>query len=132
MLKHILIKSFTILGMARGDTSRVWDFYTRDRSTPRRDQYFGGQSDLTASMAWEEDGETTIFFRKKLKVISLDQHLIPAFRVHNNHCAIFTCPLKCKGLFCTHNPVLYAGVTEQIRLKEPQTFPPNFLGFALW
>ena len=79
MLKYTLIESFTILGMARGDTSRVWDFYTRDRSTPRRDQYFGGQSDLTTSMAWEEDGETTIFFRKKLKVISLDQHLIPVF-----------------------------------------------------
>merc|ERR1719427_2263952 len=55
-----------VIGMARGDTSRVWDFYTRDRSTPQRDQYFGGQSDLTASMAWEEDGEATIFFRKKL------------------------------------------------------------------
>ncbi len=54
--------------MARGDTSRVWDYYTRDRSTPQRDLYWGGQSDLTASMAWEEDGETTIFFRKKLVV----------------------------------------------------------------
>lgn len=24
-----------VIGMARGDTSRVWDFYTRDRSTPQ-------------------------------------------------------------------------------------------------
>jgi len=73
-----------VIGMARGDTSRVWDFYTRDRSTPQRDQYFGGQSDLTASMAWEEDGETTIFFRKKLAangptdhdIVDADMHVI--------------------------------------------------------
>ena len=24
-----------VIGMARGDTARVWDFYTRDRSTPK-------------------------------------------------------------------------------------------------
>ena len=27
------------------------------------DTYWGGENDITAAMAWEEDGETTIFFR---------------------------------------------------------------------
>lgn len=55
-----------VIGMARGTTSRIWDYYTRDRSTPRLDTFWGGKNDLTAAMGFEKDGITTILFRKKL------------------------------------------------------------------
>ena len=34
------------------------------RSTPRRDEIYGGTDDLLAAAGWEEDGYTTIVFRK--------------------------------------------------------------------
>ena len=55
-----------IIGMAIEDRSRVHDYYTRDRSTPRLDSFYGGLDSLTAAMGWEGDGETRIIFRKKL------------------------------------------------------------------
>jgi len=55
-----------VIGMARGSSSRVWDYYTRDRATPRFDTFWGGKNDLTAAMGFERDGVTTIVFRKKL------------------------------------------------------------------
>ena len=39
-------------------------YYTRDRSTPRLDSYYGGSSHLTGAIGWEEDGMTKIMFRK--------------------------------------------------------------------
>ena len=53
-----------VIGKAFGDFSHVADYYTRDRSTPRRDEVYNGQDDLTAAAGWEEDGTTTIMFRK--------------------------------------------------------------------
>lgn len=55
-----------IIGSARNSTSRVWDYYTRDRSTPRTDEFYGGQFDLTGATGFEKDGVTTIIFRRKL------------------------------------------------------------------
>ena len=52
-----------VIGTARGGTSRIFDYYTRDRSTPRPDEFWGGQDDLTAAVGWERDGETTVLFR---------------------------------------------------------------------
>ena len=56
-----------VIGMARGSTSRVGDYYTRDRSTPRLDEVYGGTDSLTDAMGYEEDGVTTIMFRRKIK-----------------------------------------------------------------
>jgi len=53
-----------VIGMVKGDLSNIGDYYTRDRSTPRRDAFYGGNDDLTAAVGWEEDGVTTIIFRK--------------------------------------------------------------------
>ena len=53
-----------IIGKANGDLSNVGDYYTRDRSTPRRDDIYGGKDDLSAAAGWEEDGVTTIMFRR--------------------------------------------------------------------
>ena len=44
-------------------TLNTGDYYTRDRSTPRRDEFYGGNDDLTAAVGWEENGVTTIMFR---------------------------------------------------------------------
>lgn len=55
-----------IIGSARNSTSRVWDYYTRDRSTPRTDEFYGGHFDLTGATGFEKDGVTTIIFRRKL------------------------------------------------------------------
>ena len=55
-----------VIGMARGSLGRVFDAYTRDRSTPHPDAFFGGSDDLTAALAYEEDGETVVAFRRRL------------------------------------------------------------------
>lgn len=55
-----------IIGSARGMKHRIGDYYTRDRSTPRLDSFWGGKESLTAAMGFERDGVTTILFRRKL------------------------------------------------------------------
>ena len=71
-----------VIGMARGDASRIFDFYTRDRSTPRRDTFWGGTDDLTAALGWERDGETTILFRKRLSSQHFTDHDIVDESMH--------------------------------------------------
>ena len=71
-----------VVGMARGSTSRVHDLYTRDRSTPLRDAQYGGEDDITAALGWEEDGETTIIFRKKLVANGPTDHSITNAAMH--------------------------------------------------
>ncbi|GFS19097.1 cell surface glycoprotein 1, partial [Elysia marginata] len=56
-----------VIGTAIGQFSRIGDYYTRDRSTPLFDDEYGGQDDLTAAFGYEEDGETTLVFRRKLE-----------------------------------------------------------------
>lgn len=43
------------------------DYYML-RSTPRVDTFWGGHDDITAASGFEENGVTTIMFRKKIKV----------------------------------------------------------------
>jgi len=71
-----------VIGMARGDSARIWDYYTRDRSTPKRDTVWGGSNDLTAAAGWERDGETVIMFRKKLKGNGFTDHDITEENMH--------------------------------------------------
>ena len=56
-----------IVGAVHSDSSsyRVGDYYTRDRSTPQPDSFYGGASDLTAAFGWYENGATHIMFRKR-------------------------------------------------------------------
>ncbi|XP_050076124.1 uncharacterized protein LOC126563522 [Anopheles maculipalpis] len=63
-----------VIGTARGDNHRVWDYYTRDRSTPRMDSFWGGKSDLTATGGFERDGVTTIVFRRPLAASEPTDH----------------------------------------------------------
>ena len=56
-----------VIGSAIGKLSRVRDYYTRDRSTPRPDEFYGGSQSLTAAVGQEtDDGMTTIIFRRPL------------------------------------------------------------------
>jgi hypothetical protein len=71
-----------IIGTARGEMSRVGDYYTRDRSTPRLDSFYGGKSDLTATGGFEADGVTTIIFRKKLEATEPSDHTIEDDLMH--------------------------------------------------
>ena len=55
-----------IIGVARGEQFRVFDYYTRDRATPRRDRFYGGEESLTAAVGKEVDGFTFIKWRRPL------------------------------------------------------------------
>lgn len=65
-----------VIGSARGDYGRIFDYYTRDRSTPKVDSFYGGKDDLTAGLVVENDGITTVVFRKKLIANELSDHTI--------------------------------------------------------
>ena len=41
--------------------------YSRDLGAPQEDYNWGGEFSLTAALGKEEDGVTTILFRKKLQ-----------------------------------------------------------------
>jgi len=55
-----------VVGAAREKQSRILDYYTRDRSTPRTDDFYGGRDSLTAAVGMERDGMTYIKFRRRL------------------------------------------------------------------
>lgn len=55
-----------VMASAREGYSRVHDSFTPDRSTPKSDTYFGAENSLTAAIGKEEEGVTTILFRRKL------------------------------------------------------------------
>ena len=55
-----------VVGAARGKQSRILDYYTRDRSTPRTDDFYGGRDSLTAAVGMEKDGMTYIKYRRRL------------------------------------------------------------------
>ena len=64
---HAMDCTDIVIGTAIGNEARVGDYYTRDRSTPRHDEYYGGTQSLTAALGREVDGVTTIMFRRKIQ-----------------------------------------------------------------
>ena len=64
-----------VVGMGRGMLGRVGDYYTRDRSTPRVDAFWGGRDDLKSGAAWEEGGRTVMIFKRKVDGGVADQPL---------------------------------------------------------
>lgn len=58
-----------VIGSARGTAHRIGDYYTRDRSTPQPDHFWGGRDDLTAALGFERNGQTIILFRRKIQGI---------------------------------------------------------------
>lgn len=62
-----------VIGSAKGDFSRVGDFYTRDRSTPLEDEIYKGTNSLSAAYGKEFGQTTIIMFRKPLESIQQQQ-----------------------------------------------------------
>ncbi|ODM97332.1 Cell surface glycoprotein 1 [Orchesella cincta] len=73
---HAMDCTDIVIGTARGMLSRVRDYYTRDRSTPRLDTFWGGTEDITSATGWEMNGITTIIFRRKMKATDPTDHSI--------------------------------------------------------
>ncbi|KAL9702958.1 hypothetical protein quinque_006476 [Culex quinquefasciatus] len=71
-----------VIETAHWKTHRVWDYYIRDRSTPRVDAFWGGKSDLTETGGFEGEGTTTIVFRRKLAANEPTDHSIVNDLVH--------------------------------------------------
>ena len=55
-----------VIGTARGNRFRVFDYYTRDRSTPQMDGFYSGTQDIKGAVGRETNGITEIKFWKKL------------------------------------------------------------------
>ncbi|XP_033738830.1 uncharacterized protein LOC117326259 isoform X2 [Pecten maximus] len=55
-----------VIGSAKGIRSRIGDYYSRDRSTPQRDSFYGGSESLTAAVGNEDSGITRILYRRKI------------------------------------------------------------------
>ena len=49
-----------------GNLYRVEDMWTRDCSMPMPDTHFGGTDDITSAFGKQENGFTTIAFRKRV------------------------------------------------------------------
>lgn len=71
---HPMDCSDIVIGTAKGMHSRIRDYYTRDRSTPRLDTFYGGTEDIVSAAGWEVDGVTTIIFRRKIKTADPTDH----------------------------------------------------------
>jgi len=64
---HAMDCADIVIGAAIGRLSRVKDYFTGDRSTPRQDQFYGGSQSLTAAVASQSiTGITTVIFRRPL------------------------------------------------------------------
>jgi hypothetical protein len=63
-----------VIGTARGNHSRIRDYYTMDRSTPQLDSFWGGEDDIQGATGWETDSKTILVFRKKVKSSDFVDH----------------------------------------------------------
>ncbi|CAD6196909.1 unnamed protein product [Caenorhabditis auriculariae] len=64
---HPMYCTDMVVGMVTGGKARVKDFFSPSKATPRPDSFFGGSDSLTSAAAFQQDGVTTIVFRKKLQ-----------------------------------------------------------------
>lgn len=79
---HAMDCTDIVSGVARDTYSRIQDLYTRDRSTPRDDGFWGGLDSLTAASGFEKDGVTTVVFRRKLQTNDETDHAIKGEEMH--------------------------------------------------
>ncbi|CAG9532242.1 unnamed protein product [Cercopithifilaria johnstoni] len=56
-----------VIGMIIDDVSQVRDYYSFSHIMPQPDEFFGGKDSLTSAAAYQQDGITTVVFRKSLK-----------------------------------------------------------------
>uniref|UniRef100_A0A1I7VHX5 DOMON domain-containing protein n=1 Tax=Loa loa TaxID=7209 RepID=A0A1I7VHX5_LOALO len=72
-----------VIGVIIDDISQVRDYYSFPQITPQPDEFFGGQDSLTSATAYQQDGITTVIFRKPLaasdqadRTISSDETIV--------------------------------------------------------
>ncbi|TMS34383.1 hypothetical protein L596_001992 [Steinernema carpocapsae] len=73
---HAMDCSDIVIGSVVNGFHQVRDYYTISRATPRLDEYYGGQFSLTGAAAYEQDGQTTVVFRRKLQSTDTADHSI--------------------------------------------------------
>lgn len=73
---HAMDCTDLVVGTAKGRLFRVGDYYTRDRSTPRMDENYGGIQNLLGAIGVEDNGITTIRWRRKLESSDSTDHSI--------------------------------------------------------
>lgn len=56
-----------VIGMMIDGMSQVRDYYSVSHIMPQPDEFFGGKDSLASATAYQQDGVTTIVFRKPLK-----------------------------------------------------------------
>uniref|UniRef100_A0A8R1DKC4 DOMON domain-containing protein n=1 Tax=Caenorhabditis japonica TaxID=281687 RepID=A0A8R1DKC4_CAEJA len=56
-----------VVGMVSNGRARIMDMYSPSKATPMQDTFFGGENSLTSAAAFQEDGVTTLVFRKKIQ-----------------------------------------------------------------
>ncbi|XP_014667313.1 PREDICTED: uncharacterized protein LOC106808913 [Priapulus caudatus] len=71
---HPMACTDMVIASAKGNLTRVFDYYSWDMATPRVDEFFGGQDDLLAAIGHERAGVTTVLFRKKLVAMEMSDH----------------------------------------------------------
>src|SRR5256885_7566966 len=79
-----------VVGAARGQYSRIGDYYTRDRSTPLMDAFYNGKDHITAVYGLETNNITD---RKSTRLNS--SHLVISYAVFclkkkNNYFTLFS------------------------------------------
>ena len=97
-----------VIGTARGGRFRVFDYYTRDRSTPQMDGFYSGTQDIVGSVGREENGITEIKFWKKLT----SSKFIASLKCYSIHLLATTFSV----LFHYVIHVLYALVVKRMRV----------------
>lgn len=101
---HAMDCTDIVIGTARGNQFRVFDYYTRDRSTPRLDEFYNGTQSITGAVGEETNGYTIIKFRKPLissQFININHHELPidmlliTLFILNNVINIYLIPQTC-------------------------------------
>lgn len=65
-LENAMDCSDIVIGSAIENTSRIGDYFTVSRATPRQDSFYFGEDSITSAIGFQENGITTIIFRKPL------------------------------------------------------------------
>lgn len=63
-----------VIGVMINGMSQIRDYYSFPQMKPQPDEFFGGQDSLTSAVAYQQDGITTLIFRKPL--MGMEQSVI--------------------------------------------------------
>lgn len=64
---HAMDCTDMVIAKVNGNLHRILDHYTRGRSTPQEDEWYGGQQSITAAVGEHVNGVTYIRFRRSAR-----------------------------------------------------------------